>query len=160
MTDTLKSTCEQCPQLGAPQLDFLPREATRHADIIRRDLHELIAAASAELPKAVVLLAGSLLESVLYGFLSGQETYIAAIRGAEFVFDPDKSLQNYKDIFNRYFQRAIPNSALPDSVVLYRNTTHINKELALPDDIFLRASHELLRTLDKLLADLSAFTIE
>jgi hypothetical protein len=157
MADTLKSICEQCSQLSAPRLDFLPVDATRHADIIRRDLKELVAAASAEFPKSVVLLAGSLLESVLYGFLRGQETYIAAIRGGAFIFDPGMSLQNYKEVFNRYFQRALPGSALPDFITLYRDMTHINQELALPDDICARASREMLRTLDKLLADLTAF---
>ena len=157
MTDTLKSICEQCHQLSAPRLDFLPAAATRHADIIRRDLTELVAAASAELPKSVVLLAGSLLESILFGFLSGQETYIAAIRGAEFVFDPNMGLQNYKEIFNRYFERAIPGAALPDFIAAYRDMTHINRELALPGDICARASRELLRTLDKLLDDLTSF---
>lgn len=158
MTDTLRSTYKQCPQLRTPRLNFLPPAATRHAEIIRRDLNELLAAASAEHPKSVVLLSGSLLESVLFGFLSGQETYIAAIRGSQFVFHPNMSLRNYKEIFNRYFQRAIPGAALADSVVLYRDMTHINQELALPDDICARASREMLRTLDKLLADLAAFT--
>jgi hypothetical protein len=158
MTDTLKSTCEQCLQLSAPQLNFLPPAATRHREILRRDLAELVGAASAERPKSVVLLAGSLLESVLFGFLSGQETYIADIRGRAFVFDPNMSLQNYKEIFNAHFQRAIPGAALPDSVVLYRDMTHINRELALPNDLCARAARELLRTLDKLLADLTAFT--
>jgi hypothetical protein len=157
MTDTLKSICEQCLQLSAPKLDFLPAAAERHADIIRRDLKELVAAASAEHAKSVVLLAGSLLESILYGFLSGQETFITAIRGAEFVFDPRMSLQNYKEVFNRYFNGAIRGSALPDIITSYRDITHINRELALPDDICARASRELLRTLDKLLADLTAF---
>ena len=132
MTDTLKSICEQCPQLSAPRLDFLPAAATQHADIIRRDLKELVAAASAELPKSVVLLAGSLLESILFGFLSGQETYIAAIRGAEFVFDPNMGLQNYKEIFNRYFQRAIPGAALPDFIVAYRDMTALFGDCAAP----------------------------
>jgi hypothetical protein len=158
MTDTLRSTCEQCPRLSAPQLNFLPAAATRHRDIISRDLNELLAAAFAEHPKSVVLLAGSLLESILFAFLGGQEAYIAAIRGSAFAFDPNMSLQNYKEIFNRYFPRAIPGAALPDVVVLYRDMTHINRELALPDDICVRASQELLRTLDKLLGDLSAFT--
>ena len=160
MTDTLRSICEQCPQLTTPQLDFLPAAAARHRDILRRDLNELVTAASAGLSKSVVLLAGSILESVLFGFLSGQETYIATIRGAEFVFDPEMSLQNYKEIFNRYFQRAIPGGALPDLVVSYRDTTHINQELQLPEDICVRASGELLRILNKLLTDLIAFTIE
>ena len=158
MTDTLKSISEQCRQLIAPQLDFLPAAATRHRDIVRRDLDELLAAASAERSKSVLLLAGSLLESILFGFLSGQETYITAIRGRAFVFDPNMSLQNYKEIFNAHFQKAIPGAALPDIVVLHRDMTHINRELALPVDICDRAARELLRILDKLLSDLTAFT--
>jgi hypothetical protein len=157
MTDTLKSICEQCSQLRAPQLDFVPAEAVRHGEIIRRDLNELVIAASTELQRSVVLLAGSLLEAVLFSFLSGQESYIAAIRGAAFVFDPDMSLQNYKEIFNRFFGRAIPGSELPDLIVEYRDTVHINRELALPEDICNRASRDLLRILDKLLADLAGF---
>jgi hypothetical protein len=157
MTDTLKSISEQCPHLNAPQLDFVPSAATRHAEIIQRDLAELVVAASLELPKAVVLLAGSLLEAVLYCFLSGQETYIAAIRGTEFLFDPSMGLQNYKEIFNRYFRKAIPGSDLPDFIVWYRDTTHINKELALPEDTCARASRELLRVLNKLIGDLATF---
>jgi hypothetical protein len=157
MTDTLRSTCEQCPYLNAPQLDFVPSTKTRHIEIIRRDLNELVFVSSSELPKAVVLLAGSLLETVLFCFLSGQETYITAIRGARFEFDPNMSLQNYKEIFNKYFRRAIPGSDLPDFIVSYRDTTHINKELALPTDTCARASRELLRVLDKLLSDLASF---
>ncbi len=157
MTDTLKSICEQCSQLNTPQLDFIPPELLRHREIIRRDLRELIFAASNELQRSVVLLAGSLLEAVLFSFLSGQESYIAAIRGTAFVFDPNMSLQNYKEIFNRFFGRAIPGSELPDLIVQYRDTVHINQELALPEDICNRASRDLLRILDKLLADLIGF---
>src|SRR5258707_6912563 len=135
MTDPLKSICEQCPQLNTPQLDFIPPELLRHREIIRRDLRELIFAASNELQRSVVLLASSLLQAVLFSFLSGQESYIAAIRGPGFVFDPNMSLQNYKEIFNRFFGRAIPGSDLPDLIVDYRDSVHINKELALPENI-------------------------
>jgi hypothetical protein len=157
MTDTLKSICAQCSHLSAPQLDFVPSTATRHAEIIRHDLKELVSVASADLPKAAVLLTGSLLESVLFSFLSGQETYMTAIRGTEFLFDPSMSLQNYKEIFNRYFRRAIPGSDLPDFIIAYRDTTHINRELAMPEDTCARASRELLRVLNKLLEDLASF---
>jgi hypothetical protein len=157
MTDTLKSISEQCLNLNAPPLDFIPAAATRNVEIIRRDLAELVTAGSLELPKSVVLLAGSLIEAVLYCFLSGQETYIAAIRGSEILFDPNMSLQNYKEIFNRYFRRAIPGSDLPDFIVLYRDTTHIDRELALPEDTCARAARELLRVLNKLLGDLATF---
>lgn len=158
MTDTLKSICEQCSRLSTPQLEFISAGAARHKEIIRRDLNELLIAASTELPRAVALLAGSLLESVLYSFLSGQETYIATIRGKAFNFDPNMSLQNYKEIFNKFFGRAIPGSGLPDLIVEYRDIIHINRELALPDDICSRASRDLVRILDKLLADLDGFT--
>jgi len=157
MTDTLKSICEQCPRLNAPQLDFIPQEAARQEVIIRRDLRELVVVASEELPRSVVLLAGSLFESVLFSFLSGQTAFISSIRRAEFVFDPSMTLQNFKEIFNRYFRRAIPGSELPDLIVEYRNTIHINREMAWPEDVCTRASADLLRILDKLLADLTNF---
>ena len=157
MTDTLRSICEQCSQLNAPQLDFVPPALTRHKEIIRRDLRELVIAASNELDRSAVLLAGILLESVLFSFLRGQEPYMSAIRGAPFVFDPEMSLQNYKEIFNRYFGRAIPGSQLPDLIVDYRDTIHINRELQEPEDLLPRASREMLRILDKLLTDLAGF---
>jgi hypothetical protein len=157
MTDTLRSICEQCSQLKTPQLDFIPPELRRHKEIIVRDLRELVIAANNDLDRSVVLLAGSLLESVLFSFLRGQETYIGAIRGKLFVFDPNMSLQNYKEIFNKYFGRTIPNSQLPDSIVDYRDAIHINRELDLPEDTCTRASRELLRILEKLLADLVGF---
>jgi len=97
------------------------------------------------------------MESVLFSFLSGQESYIETIRGARFQFNPDMSLQNYKEIFNKYFGGAIPGSALPDLIVEYRDTIHINRELALPDDTCARASRDLIRILDKILADLAGF---
>ena len=157
MTDTLRSICEQCSRLSAPQLDFVPPASARHKEIIERDLRELVTAANNERDRSVVLLAGSLLESVLFSFLKGQETYISAIRGRPFVFDPNLSLQNYKEIFNRFFGRAIPGSELPDLIVEYRDTIHINRELAMPDDVCSRASRDLLRILDKLLSDLASF---
>jgi hypothetical protein len=157
MTDTLKSICEQCSQLNAPKLDFVPPGLTRHNKIIRRDLGELVIAANNELDRSVVLLAGSLLESVLFSFLSGQETYMSAIRGAPFTFNPEMSLQNYKEISNRYFGRAIPGSQLPDFIVDYRDSIHINRELQQPEDMLGRASREVLRILDKLLTDLAGF---
>jgi len=157
MTDTLRSICEQCSQLNAPHLDFIPPELARHRKIIDRDLRELVAAAYNELDRAAALLAGSLLESVLFSFLSGQETYIGAIRGRPFVFDPNMSLQNYKEIFNRYFGRTMPGSELSDLTVEYRDMVHINRELAGPEDICSRAARDMLRIVDKLLADLAGF---
>jgi hypothetical protein len=66
MPDTLRSICEQCTNLNNPQLDFVSDE--RHREIISQDLRELIAAASAEPErhKSVVILAGGLLEAILY----------------------------------------------------------------------------------------------
>jgi len=157
MTDTLKSIYEQCSRLKTPQLDFIPTELTRNKEIIARDLRELAFTANNDLDRSVVLLAGSLLESVLYSFLKGQETYMSAIRGRPFVFDPNVSLQNYKDIFNKYFGQTIIGSRLPDSIVDYRDAIHINRELALPEDTCSRAAREMLRILDKLLGDLAGF---
>jgi hypothetical protein len=157
MTDTLRSICEQCSQLNAPQLDFIPPELLRHREIIRRDLGELVVAASNELDRAVVLLAGSLAESILFSFLTGQKSYIELMSGGDFAFPPKISLQNCKQIFNAYFGGAIPGSKLPDLIVDYRNTIHINQELVLPEDISSRASRQSLRILDKLLADLASF---
>lgn len=157
MTDTLRSICEQCSQLNAPQLDFVPAELERHKTIVVRDLRELVTAANSELEKATVLLAGSLIESVLFTFLMGQASYISAIRGRPFIFDPEMSLQNYKEIFNRYFGRAIRGSQLPDLTVEYRDTIHINRETAAAEDICSRASRDMLRILDKLLTDLAGF---
>lgn len=157
MTDTLKSICEQCSQLSTSQLDFIPADPARHKEIIRRDLRELVIAASNELDRAVVLLAGSLAESILFSFLTGQKSYIELISGREFAFPPKMSLQNCKQVFNAYFGGAIPGSKLPDIVVDYRNTIHINQELVFPEDISSRASRESLRILDKLLSDLASF---
>jgi hypothetical protein len=157
MTDTLRSICEQCPQLSAPQLDFIPPELARNKEIVRRDLRELVTAANNELDRSVVLLAGSVLESVLFSFLSGQEAYIGTVRGKPFTFSRDMSLQNYKEQFNSFFGRAIPGSRLPDLVVDYRDTIHINRELEQSDDVCSRASREMLRILDKLLTDLAGF---
>ena len=53
--------------------------------------------------------------------------------------------------------RPIPGSGLTDLVVEYRDTIHINCELALPDDNCDLASQDLLRILDKLPADLADF---
>jgi hypothetical protein len=117
----------------------------RHREIIRRDLRELVIAASHELDRAVVLLAGSLAESILFSFLTGQKSYIELMSGGEFAFPPKMSLQNCKEVFNAHFGRAILGSKLPDLVVDYRNTIHINQELVLPEGISSRASRESLR---------------
>ena len=156
MTDTLKSICEQCTHLNKPQLDFIPAEFVRHREAILRDLTELVSAASEEREKTVVILAGSILEAILYTFLRGQEAYIAKRRGT-FTFDPNQSLESYVSIFNRWFRDVLPNVILPDFVVDYRDLVHINRELNSPPDICSRASRDMLRILDVLLEELSQF---
>jgi hypothetical protein len=152
MTDTLKSICEQCVHLRDPQLEFISEESQRQKQIILRDVGELFTAASHEHERTVVLLAGSLFEAVLYSFIQSQSEYIAARRG-EFTFDPEHSLDNFVGIFNRWFSDL---SSIPDSVVAYRNTIHINRELQFGDDICGRAARELLRQLDSLLGAIAA----
>ena len=158
MTDTLRSICEQCTHLNNPQLDFIPDELPRHKEIIFRDLRELATAASAELEKTVVVLAGSVLESILYSFIQGQEAYIANRRGG-FTFNPKHSLQNYLSIFNKWFLDQLPNARLPDSLADYRDLVHINCELDpnLPPDTVAQAARLMLETVDRLLAELSTF---
>jgi hypothetical protein len=128
----------------------------RHKEIIVRDLRELVAVASDGHEKACVMLAGSVLEAILFSFLQGQETQIAARRG-RFTFDPDQSLQNYLDIFNRWFGRDFPNLELPDILVDYRNLVHFNRELSLPADECRKAALMLMRTLNALIGELAAY---
>lgn len=154
--DTLKSVCEDCAQLNNPQLDFIPVHLTRQQEIIRRDLRELVSVASAELEKSSVILAGTILEAVLYTFILGQESYIAARRGV-FTFDREQSLENYIRIFNRWFRDVLPNASLPDFVIHYRDLVHINRELNSPPNICARASRDMLRILNRLLEELSQF---
>lgn len=156
MTDTLKSICEQCTNLNNPQLDFIPADLTRHRETILRDLKELVSAASTELEKTVVILAGSILEAVLYSFLQGQEAYIAGRRGT-FTFDREQSLENYINIFNRWFRDILPNALLPNLVVGYRDLVHVNRELNSPPDVCARGPREMLRILNVLLGELSQF---
>jgi hypothetical protein len=155
MTDTLRSICEQCTRLSNPQLDFIPDELRRHKEIILRDLAELVLAASAEFKKSVVTLAGSILEGVLFGFLKGQEPYISARREAEFVVDPEESLQTYVNVFNRYFSNQFPKDLLPDFVVSYRDLIHVSHEVAASPQICHEASRNMLRILDTLLGELT-----
>jgi hypothetical protein len=156
MIDTLRSICEQCTHLNNPRLDFIPAKLRRHKEIILRDLRELVSVASSEHEKASVMLAGSVLEAILSSFLRGQETRIAERRG-RFTFDPDLSLQNYLDIFNKWFGRDFPNLELPDMLVDYRNLVHFNRELSLPPDECRKAALALLRTLDALIGELAAY---
>ncbi len=156
MTDTLKSICEQCTHLNDPQLDFIPAEFPRQRETILRDLKELVSAASIELEKTVVILAGSILEAVLYSFIQSQETYIAGRRGA-FTFKPEHGLANFINIFNGNFRDVLPGVALPDIVVDYRNLVHFNREINSAPKICVRGSREMLKILDTLLGELSQF---
>ena len=157
MTDTLRSICEQCTHLNQPQLEFLSADRSRHKEIILRDLKELVSAATAGHDKTVVILGGSILESVLYSFLQSQETYIARRFSIEFTLNPEHSLQNFVNIFNRFFHDVLPNVALSNFVVEYRDLVHINKELNSPPDICLSASRDMLKILDRLLGELVQF---
>jgi hypothetical protein len=156
MTDTLRSICARSTHLSNPRLDFIPAQLTRHKEIILRDLRELVWVASNEHEKACVTLAGSILEAVLFSFLQGQEKQIAFRRGS-YTFNPDQSLQNYLDIFNKWFRRDFPNLELPDMLVKCRNLVHFNQELSVPADECRKAALTLLRTLDALIGELAAY---
>jgi len=107
--------------------------------------------------KTVVILAGSLFETVLFAFIASQQAYIVRRRGA-FSLDPNNAtLENYKNIFNRWFSDALPAAVLPDFIVDYRNLVHVNREIYFPPNVCERASREMLRTLDSLLGELSRF---
>jgi len=153
MIDTLKSICEQCPHLLDPRVDFVPQESQRQKEIILRDLRELVTAAFNEQARSVVLLAASLFEAVLYSFIQGQSEYISERRG-EFTFRPEHDLGNFVSIFNSWFSDL---STIPDIVVAYRNTIHINRELQFDDEICPRAARDLLRQLDVLLRALGEY---
>ncbi len=156
MTDTLKSICDQCTHLKDPQLEFLSSEFARHREIILRDIRELTAAASAENEKTVVILAGCLIESVLYCFIRSQQEYISSRSGDLFQFNPNRSLQFYVGQFNHYF-REVTDVTLPDAVVQYRDLVHINREINCPPGVCTIASRETLRTLNALIGCLSRF---
>jgi hypothetical protein len=158
MTDTLKSICDQCTHLKNPQLDFIPSDFARHREILTRDLRELTSAAAAENEKTVVILAGGILEGILYSFIQGQTAYIRERRGA-FEFNPDHSLQNYVNIFNRWLNHLTPSVLLPDSVVYYRDLVHINQEINSQPDVCAGASREMLRILDALLGALAELAV-
>jgi hypothetical protein len=128
MTDTLKSTCEQCPHLNNPQLDFIPDKFPRNRETILRDLQELVTAASLELEKTVVILSGSILEAILYSFIQSQESNIADRKGS-FTFKPTSSLEGFINTFNGNFGKVLPGVALPDSVIEYRNVVHFDREI-------------------------------
>ena len=157
MTDTLRSICEQSTHLNNPRLDFIPAKLIRHKEIILRDLRELVSVASNEHEKACVMLASSILEAILFTFLLWQEPQIAALRPGRFTFDPNQSLQNYLDIFNKWFGRDFPNLELPDVLVDYRNLVHFSQELNSPMEECGKAARTLLRTLDALIGELAAY---
>lgn len=154
MTDTLKSICEQCTHLRNPQLEFIPPELQLQRDIILRDLKELIAAANQELEKTVVILGGTLVESVLFCFIQTQTEDISLRRGQTFTFNPDYSLNNYVNIFNRWFSRIL---RIPDIIIEYRDIVHINQELKYSSGICRTAAPEMLRFLDALLGKLADY---
>lgn len=157
MTDTLRSICEQCTHLINPRVDFIPSQLARHREIVLRDLRELVAVASDEHEKACVMLAGAVLEAILFSFLQGQATKIGERRGKRFTFDPLQSLQNYLEIFNKWFGRGFPGLELPDVLVDYRDLVHFNRELSAPPGECRRAAQTLLRTLDALLGELATY---
>ena len=88
---------------------------------------------------------------LLYCFIQAQKDFIAARRGS-FTFDPEQNLDNYVNIFNKWFSELL---TVPDIVVGYRDMVHINRELQYPPDICPRAAREMLRLLDTLLGKLA-----
>jgi len=121
-------------------------------------LQELVVAATANNEKSVVILAGIILEGILYAFVSAQTDYIAGRRGS-FEFNPDHSLQNYLNIFNRWLNDLMPAVTLPDLIVSYRDLVHMNQELKRPPGTCASAAREMLRILDTFLEALSEFPI-
>ena len=151
MTDTLKFICEQCTHLHNPQLEFIAKESHHQRNIILRDLKELVSASSLEHEKTVMVLAGGLFEAVLYSFIQEQSDFITARRGRTFTFDPEQSLANFVNIFNRWFSDVLK---IPDIIVDYRDVVHINRELKYPPDFCRNAAQDILRLLDTLLGKL------
>jgi hypothetical protein len=154
MIDTLKSICDQCAHLRDPQIEFVPVESQRQREIILRDLRELVTAASNEQERSVVLLAGSLFETVLYSFIQVNTEFISARRGVEFKFNPEHDLGNFVSIFNKYFSNRSP---IPDVIVEYRNTIHVNRELQYDEEVCPRAARDLLRQLNVLMGTLEGY---
>jgi hypothetical protein len=154
MIDTLKSICEQCAHLRDPKLEFIPEESQRQKEIILRDLGELVTSAFNEQDRSVVLLAGGLFEGLLYSFIQSQSEYISERRGG-FMFRPEHDLGNFVSIFNTWFSDL---SRIPDTVVRYRNTIHINCELKFDEEVCSRAARDLLRQLDVLLGALQGYS--
>ena len=155
MTDTLKFTCERCPRLQSPQLEFLPESFQRQREIILRDLRELVSAASHGHEKTVVVLAGCLFESILFCFIQSQSDYVAARYSLPFTFNPEHSLKNFVNVFNRFFAGSVP---IPDIVVDYRDIVHIKQELNHSSDVCQTAAPDMLKLLDALLDRLSVYS--
>ncbi|HMD38434.1 MAG TPA: hypothetical protein VKH15_04085 [Candidatus Acidoferrum sp.] len=118
---------------------------------------ELVSAASGEREKSVTILAGCAFESILYTFILAQANFISARRGT-FQFNSGAALDNFVSIFNKWFIAVLPEAAIPEVVVRYRDLVHINREIAYPADICSRAAREMLALLNNLLRNLSQFT--
>lgn len=154
MADTLRSICAQCPHLSSPQLNFLSEQQDRIREIVARDLHELIAAASVELEKAVVVLSGSVLEALLYALVQSHASHIADRRGS-FQFDPGMGLRGFASVFNRWLCDALLCTPLSDQIVRYRDLFHVNRELNESPGTCGLAAREMLLTLESFLKELS-----
>jgi hypothetical protein len=159
MTDTLWSIYERCPRLQEPLLDFIPDELLQFKQLIRRDLRELGAAAAAQLEKTVAMLAGSILEAVLYCFLQGQKEYLSDQIKSEFSVDPlRKGLPDFVSVFNRFFVHRF--FKIPDVAITSRDLIHASREvweLSREPDICGRAAREMLPLLDALLSRFADF---
>jgi hypothetical protein len=129
----------------------------RHKEIILRDLRELVAVACSEHEKACVVLAGCILEAILFTFLQGHEKDAKLRRGESFTFDPTRSLRYYLGIFNECFRKDFPNLQLSNEVVSYRDLVHINRELRAQPGDCRQGAITLLKTLDTLVGELSNY---
>ncbi len=116
-----------------------------------RDLEELTYAASFELRKSTLALAGSIAEALLFTFLKAQESFISVRRGRPFVLDAGESLQTFVNVFNRYFTDRFPEDLLPDEVVSYRDLIHVNREVSSDPNVLKEAAPNMLRILNNLL---------
>ncbi len=156
MTDTLKSISEQSTRLNNPQLNFIPTELLRYEEVIRRDLAELVLAASYGLQKSVVALAGSLLEATLYCFLKSQEFIVSKRHTKPLVVSSEEGLQTYINIFRRfrrYFAFELPADLLPQTAVGYRDLIHVHNEISADPDFCRKAAPDMLLILDAVLGE-------
>lgn len=159
MTDTLSSIYERCPRLQQPALDFIPDELLEFKQLIRRDLRELGVAASAQLEKAVAVLAGSVVEAILYCFLQSQRKYLSDQIQSEFSVDPRaQGLADFVRVFNRFFAHRF--FRIPDIAITSRDLIHAGREvleLSREPEICGRAAREMLPLLDTLLSRFAGF---